>query len=425
MAYKKTVWKARKGTNLNKFTKSQETAKSVMLANAPDEITEAGTPFNADNMNHIEDGIAEAYATIENEAAERTQGDNGTLEEAKGYTDQQVAAEEQTRQTEDQTLQNNIDSEIQSQQSAINTEAQTRASADNGLQMAINSEAQNRATADQGLQNTIDNEVQARQSADNTLLEKIPDIEQVKRLVSMGVNLNPAVPDTTCMMMQEGYQIPDGPAGVSEAYYVTLHHSNPARYLRQIAYDLNSTDIYTRCIAAGALYNAGGDANGWVKLPSAQDMSMTNAVTLNTTQTITGAKNFNTLRALALDGKTWLDVGQILSDANAGIRVIRLLAGASYQIPMNIITGCAMIQISGIFLWSNFSATENYVNGIIMPSHNYVASSQAGAYFCRDGIADISMRYRDFFTAAPIIKATVYSPINIIIYPVGRELVSQ
>ena len=53
----RTFWKARAGTNLNKFTKSSETASSVILTNAPDSVTEAGTPFTAAAMNNIENRI--------------------------------------------------------------------------------------------------------------------------------------------------------------------------------------------------------------------------------------------------------------------------------------------------------------------------------------------------------------------------------
>jgi hypothetical protein len=65
MAYTKTTWTPRQGTNLNKFTKSSETAASVILTNAPDAISQQGTPFSANNMNHIEQGIADAHTDIE------------------------------------------------------------------------------------------------------------------------------------------------------------------------------------------------------------------------------------------------------------------------------------------------------------------------------------------------------------------------
>ena len=74
MAYTKTEWKARQGVNLNKFTKSRETEESVILTNTPDSITQPGTPFTADNMNKIEQGIADAHTTADR-AVERLQSE--------------------------------------------------------------------------------------------------------------------------------------------------------------------------------------------------------------------------------------------------------------------------------------------------------------------------------------------------------------
>ena len=94
MAYTKTVWKARQGVNLNRFSKSQETSRSVILTNAPDAVTDPGTQFSADHMNNIEQGIEDAHSTIDSlgeglaaEAEARLQGDDNTLVKAKKYTD--------------------------------------------------------------------------------------------------------------------------------------------------------------------------------------------------------------------------------------------------------------------------------------------------------------------------------------------------
>ena len=76
MAYEKTEWKGRQGVNLNRFEKSQQTDKSVVLENVPSEITQQGTPFSTANMNHMEQGIFEAHAAVEAEAQARIQGDN-------------------------------------------------------------------------------------------------------------------------------------------------------------------------------------------------------------------------------------------------------------------------------------------------------------------------------------------------------------
>jgi hypothetical protein len=63
MAYTKTIWAERQGTNLTRFTKAAETPTSVNLTPAPT-ITKAGTPFSAENMNKIEQGIYEAHQGI-------------------------------------------------------------------------------------------------------------------------------------------------------------------------------------------------------------------------------------------------------------------------------------------------------------------------------------------------------------------------
>ena len=64
MAYQKTDWQPRKGVNLNRFNKSEETAEYVILTNEPDEVTEPGTLFSSENMNNIEEGIFEAHEGI-------------------------------------------------------------------------------------------------------------------------------------------------------------------------------------------------------------------------------------------------------------------------------------------------------------------------------------------------------------------------
>jgi hypothetical protein len=85
--YEKTEWKARKGSNLNRFEKSQETNRSVILTNAPSSVTEPGTPFSANNMNKIEQGIFDAHEMLAREEQARKEGDIETLAVAKTYTD--------------------------------------------------------------------------------------------------------------------------------------------------------------------------------------------------------------------------------------------------------------------------------------------------------------------------------------------------
>jgi hypothetical protein len=65
MAYTKTVWKNRGGTFLNRYNKLNETATSVELVNTP-VITSEGTPFNIEDMNHLEQGVADAHQAISN-----------------------------------------------------------------------------------------------------------------------------------------------------------------------------------------------------------------------------------------------------------------------------------------------------------------------------------------------------------------------
>jgi len=99
MAYIKTLWKTRIGTLLNRFLKSYETADSVVLVNDPGSITEQGTPFDVENMNKIEQGIFDAHEGIAAEEQERVQADTEVLEEAKAYTNTEIAATVAASQT--------------------------------------------------------------------------------------------------------------------------------------------------------------------------------------------------------------------------------------------------------------------------------------------------------------------------------------
>ncbi|MCL2277543.1 MAG: hypothetical protein FWC21_06550, partial [Treponema sp.] len=75
MAYIKTIWKARKGSGLNRFRKIQETTSSVILNNEPNLIDEPGTPFSVKLMNNIEEGIEKAHFLIVEESVERKETD--------------------------------------------------------------------------------------------------------------------------------------------------------------------------------------------------------------------------------------------------------------------------------------------------------------------------------------------------------------
>lgn len=65
MAYTKQEWVAREGVGLNKF-KDSTTDQILILTSEPDSITVEGTPFTADRMNHMEDGIESAHEVIDN-----------------------------------------------------------------------------------------------------------------------------------------------------------------------------------------------------------------------------------------------------------------------------------------------------------------------------------------------------------------------
>jgi len=64
MAYEKTIWEPREGSNLDRFDKANETDRSVILRNRPSLITKPGTKFSTQNMNKIENGIYDAHELI-------------------------------------------------------------------------------------------------------------------------------------------------------------------------------------------------------------------------------------------------------------------------------------------------------------------------------------------------------------------------
>lgn len=68
MAYEKQTWEARLGVGLNKFT-DYNTGSTLVLTSTPDSITQEGTPFTADRMNHMENGIESAATVADNAAA--------------------------------------------------------------------------------------------------------------------------------------------------------------------------------------------------------------------------------------------------------------------------------------------------------------------------------------------------------------------
>jgi len=122
MAYVKTNWVARVGENLDKFTKYDETANTVVLVNTPDAVTTPGTEISPGNMEHIEQGIFEAHELIADET-------------------QQREADVQNLQEEDQSLLSALGEEVQARedlQVALGEEVQSRQDADEALQEQIN-----------------------------------------------------------------------------------------------------------------------------------------------------------------------------------------------------------------------------------------------------------------------------------------------
>jgi len=76
--YEKTDWKARKGVNLTRYIKLNETSESVILENEPTLVTEPGTPLSPANMNKIEEGIFNAHEGLA-AAAERSTALENTI----------------------------------------------------------------------------------------------------------------------------------------------------------------------------------------------------------------------------------------------------------------------------------------------------------------------------------------------------------
>lgn len=70
MSYVKTVWKDRDVEKPRTYTAEENGDGSLTFTPAPGEVTEAGTPLSAVNLNHLENGIADATALLEGFAGE-------------------------------------------------------------------------------------------------------------------------------------------------------------------------------------------------------------------------------------------------------------------------------------------------------------------------------------------------------------------
>lgn len=62
MAYAANTWRARQGTGLNRY--QDQNGAYITLTSAPNEITQEGTPFSAEWMNHLEQGTQNAYPRL-------------------------------------------------------------------------------------------------------------------------------------------------------------------------------------------------------------------------------------------------------------------------------------------------------------------------------------------------------------------------
>ena len=64
MAYSKQVWTARVGNGLNRF-RDTVSGNYLELVNVPSMIVTQGTPFSAERMNHIEEGLYAVSLAVE------------------------------------------------------------------------------------------------------------------------------------------------------------------------------------------------------------------------------------------------------------------------------------------------------------------------------------------------------------------------
>ena len=77
MAYQPNVWKDRLGVGLNIFKDQNE--KVYEFVPAPTSVTQVGTPFSADWMNHLEQGVAAAQRQVTFGTNEPSGGESGDV----------------------------------------------------------------------------------------------------------------------------------------------------------------------------------------------------------------------------------------------------------------------------------------------------------------------------------------------------------
>lgn len=68
MSYSKQVWVARVGNGLNRF-RDTVSGNYLELVNVPSMLVTEGTPFSAERMNHIEEGLYDLSLAVEGGSA--------------------------------------------------------------------------------------------------------------------------------------------------------------------------------------------------------------------------------------------------------------------------------------------------------------------------------------------------------------------
>ena len=78
MAYTPTTWVELQGSGLNKYT--DQNGNILELNWTPDSVTQQGTPFTAEAMNKIEQGVAEAMPKAGGTFTSRVKAATGTTD---------------------------------------------------------------------------------------------------------------------------------------------------------------------------------------------------------------------------------------------------------------------------------------------------------------------------------------------------------
>lgn len=100
MAYTKTIWVDRAVQYPHRYT--QETSgDNVTLTPAPGTVTQTGTAFSAENMNHIETGIKDAHDALEDINHTATTSSSGLMSAADKTELQRLGAIDNADETHD------------------------------------------------------------------------------------------------------------------------------------------------------------------------------------------------------------------------------------------------------------------------------------------------------------------------------------